>query len=63
MITNQQIGAVPFNPNSITNPINITENNQDSNQKPREEKNIEEGNIIDTIENRSNQINLNEKNI
>ena len=63
LITNQQIGAVPFNPNSITNPINITENNQDSNQKPREEKNIEEGNIIDTIENRSNQINLNEKNI
>lgn len=58
LITNQRIGTIPFNPNSITNPINITENNQDSNQKPREEKNIEEENIIDTTETRSNQINL-----
>ena len=27
LITNQRIGTIPFNPNSITHPINITENN------------------------------------
>lgn len=63
LITNQRIGTIPFNPNSITNPINITENNKDSNQKPLEEKNIEEGNIIDATENHPNQINLNNQNI
>ncbi len=61
LITNQRIGTIPFNPNSITDDLIVTSiKNQNSNQKPREEKNIEEGNIIDTTENRSNQINLNE---
>lgn len=54
LITNQCIGTIPFDPNSITHPINITENDQNLNQKPSGAENI-----IDS----SNQINLNEKNI
>ena len=54
-----QIESVLSKQNSIINQINITENNKNSNPKPREKENIEKGNIIDT----SNQINLNEQDI